>query len=215
MEVNMLNMHVDLSKYALKWAAENIQNKIIESAKLIEQFITIFLKGIVHPKIKVWCSSAYRKGIQDVGDFVSSVEHKLIFLTQTIAVCQSYNWIQWDSQLWEKKKHTKTKPNETLWLLMISVRFMIFCLILLLKPWFPLHLSPWPYLSPDSCSDSNFLKSLFLLLTVFFNPCNNSNVSITFPRLLLTWFKYISWINWYKISYKDIAYICHIRLLTL
>ncbi len=25
--------------------------KIIESAKLIEQLITIFLKGIVHPKI--------------------------------------------------------------------------------------------------------------------------------------------------------------------
>ncbi len=34
------------------------------------------IKGIVHPKIKIWCLSAYPKGIQDVGDFVSSVEHK-------------------------------------------------------------------------------------------------------------------------------------------
>ncbi len=34
--------------------------------------------------------SAYPKGIQDVGDFVSSVEHKQRFLTQTVVVCQSY-----------------------------------------------------------------------------------------------------------------------------
>ncbi len=33
-------------------------------------------KGIVHPKMKILCLSAYPKGIQDVGDFVSSVEHK-------------------------------------------------------------------------------------------------------------------------------------------
>ncbi len=37
------------------------------------------IKGIVHPKMKIWCLSAYPKGIQDVGDFVSSVEHKLDF----------------------------------------------------------------------------------------------------------------------------------------
>ncbi len=30
------------------------------------------------------------QGIQDVGDFVSSVEHKQRCLTQTVAVCQSY-----------------------------------------------------------------------------------------------------------------------------
>ncbi len=30
----------------------------------------------------------------DVGEFVSSVEHKPRFLTQTIAVCQSYNGSQ-------------------------------------------------------------------------------------------------------------------------
>ncbi len=71
-------------------------------------------KGIVHPKMKIWCLSAYPQGIQDVGDFVSSVEHKRRCLTQTIAVCQSYNGSQWDSRLWEKKKKTytdKTKLN--------------------------------------------------------------------------------------------------------
>ncbi len=47
------------------------------------------IKGIVHPKMKIWCLSAYPQGIQDVGDFVSSVEHKQRFLTQTIAICQS------------------------------------------------------------------------------------------------------------------------------
>ncbi len=32
------------------------------------------LKGIVHPKMKIWCLSAYPQGIRDVGDFVSSVD---------------------------------------------------------------------------------------------------------------------------------------------
>ncbi len=61
----------------------------------------------------IWCLSAYRKGIQDVGDFVSSVEHKQRFLTQTVAVCQTYNWSQRDSQLWETKKTytDKTRLN--------------------------------------------------------------------------------------------------------
>ncbi len=56
------------------------------------------IKGIVHPKMKMWCLSTYPQGIQDVGDFVSSVEHKQRFLTQTVAVCQSYNSVpvaQW------------------------------------------------------------------------------------------------------------------------
>ncbi len=71
------------------------------------------LKGIVHPKMKILCSSAYPKGIQDVGDFVSSVEHKQRFLTRTVAVCQSYNGSQWYSRLWERKKTytDKTKLN--------------------------------------------------------------------------------------------------------
>ncbi len=71
------------------------------------------IKGIVHPKMQIWCLSAYPKGIQDVGDFVSSVEHKWRFLTQTVAVRQSYNVSQWDSRLWERKKTytDKTKLN--------------------------------------------------------------------------------------------------------
>ncbi len=54
------------------------------------------------------------QGIQDVGDFVSSVEHKQRYLTHTIAVCQSYNCSQWDSRLWEMKnihRQNQIKPN--------------------------------------------------------------------------------------------------------
>ncbi len=71
------------------------------------------IKGIVHPIMKIWCVTAHPKIIQDVGDFVSSVEHKGRFLTQTVAVCQSYNGSQWYSRLWEKKKSytDKTKLN--------------------------------------------------------------------------------------------------------
>ncbi len=32
-----------------------------------QQFL---FKGIVQPKIKIWCVSAYPKGIQDVSDFL-------------------------------------------------------------------------------------------------------------------------------------------------
>ncbi len=78
-----------------------------------QQYCEIFLlfKGIVHPKMKIWCLSAYPQGIQDVGNFVSSVEHKQRCLTQTVAVHQSYNGSQWDPRLWESKKLTQTKPN--------------------------------------------------------------------------------------------------------
>ncbi len=36
----------------------------------------------------IWSLSAYPQGMHDVGDFVSSVEHKHRFLTQTVADCQ-------------------------------------------------------------------------------------------------------------------------------
>ncbi len=49
------------------------------------------LKGVVHFEIKIWYLSAYPKGIQDVGAFFSSVDPILIFLGQTVLVCQSYN----------------------------------------------------------------------------------------------------------------------------
>ncbi len=50
-----------------------------------------FIKGIVHFEIKMWYLSAYPKGIQDVGVFFSSVDPILMFLGQTVLVCQSYN----------------------------------------------------------------------------------------------------------------------------
>ncbi len=87
------------SKYPCKWVI-----------KLFTQPIC-FMKGIVQSKIQIWCLSAYTKGILYVGDFVSSVEHKLRFWTQIVAVWQAYNGSQWDPRLWEKKKHTQTKPN--------------------------------------------------------------------------------------------------------
>ncbi len=49
------------------------------------------VKGIVHFEIKIWYLSAYPKGIQDVGLFFSSVDPILMFLGQTVLVCQSYN----------------------------------------------------------------------------------------------------------------------------
>ncbi len=53
----------------------------------------------------MWCLSAYPlQSIQDVFHFVSSVEHKPRFLTQTVAVCQSYNLSQW-AQSFESKKN--------------------------------------------------------------------------------------------------------------
>ena len=48
-------------------------------------------KGIVHFEIKFWYVLAYLKGIQDVGVFFSAVVSILIFLGQTVLVCQSYN----------------------------------------------------------------------------------------------------------------------------
>ncbi len=50
-----------------------------------------YIKGIVHFEIKMWYLSAYPKGIQDVGVFFSSVDPILMFLGQTVLVCQSYN----------------------------------------------------------------------------------------------------------------------------
>ncbi len=50
-----------------------------------------YIKGIVHFENKIWYLSAYPKGIQDVGVFFSSVDPILMFLGQTVLVCQSYN----------------------------------------------------------------------------------------------------------------------------
>ncbi len=60
---------------------------------LVEPNCPVFccFKGIVHFEIKMWYLSAYPKGIQDVGVFFSSVDPILMFLGQTVLVCQSYN----------------------------------------------------------------------------------------------------------------------------
>ncbi len=54
-------------------------------------YCVMTFKGIVHFEIKIWYLSAYPKGIQDVGVFFSSVDQILMFLGQTVLVCQSYN----------------------------------------------------------------------------------------------------------------------------
>jgi len=53
------------------------------------------MEGIVHFKINFWYVLAYLKGIQDVSVFVPALVSILIFLGQTIFVCQSYNGGLW------------------------------------------------------------------------------------------------------------------------
>jgi len=50
---------------------------------------------LVHFEIIFWYVLAYLKGIQDVGVFVSTVFSILVFLGQTVLVCQSYNGGIW------------------------------------------------------------------------------------------------------------------------
>jgi len=45
------------------------------------------IKGIVHFEINFWYVSAYFKGIQEVGVFVSTVFSILTFFGQTVVVC--------------------------------------------------------------------------------------------------------------------------------
>ncbi len=79
----------------------------------------VLFKGIVHPKNKNVMFICLPPGHQDVGDFVSSVEHKQRILTQTVAVWQSYNASQWAQNLWEQIKHAQTNSKKTLLLLTI------------------------------------------------------------------------------------------------
>jgi len=55
----------------------------------------MLVKGIVHFEIHFWYVLAYLKGIRDVGVFASTVVSILIFLGQTVLVCQSYNGGLW------------------------------------------------------------------------------------------------------------------------
>ncbi len=72
---------------------------------------TIIVKGIVHFEIKIWYLSAYPKGIQDVGVFFSSVDPILMFLGQTVLVCQSYNGRYRSLSLWEGKRTCTEKSK--------------------------------------------------------------------------------------------------------
>ncbi len=61
------------------------------------------IKGIVHPKMKIWCLSAYPQGIQDFGDFVSSVEHKRRFLLKPLLSVSHIMSVN-GTQVFERKK---------------------------------------------------------------------------------------------------------------
>ncbi len=71
----------------------SVRSTLRTKATTEQHFLSAFsyLKGIVHFEIKIWYLSAYPKGIQDVGVFFSSVDPILMFLGQTVLVCQSYN----------------------------------------------------------------------------------------------------------------------------
>ncbi len=113
LDVNGLSSRIyywEIQKYQSFWVGWVINFKHVggdnhcwDAVLTTTTSICLVVKGIVHPKMKMLCLYAYPQGIQDVGDFVSSVEHKWRFLTQTVAVCQSYNGSQWDPRLWESK----------------------------------------------------------------------------------------------------------------
>ncbi len=66
-----------------------LKSFFLSERKLLNAILRV--KGIVHFEVKIWYLSAYPKGIQDVGVFFSSVDPILMFLGQTVLVCQSYN----------------------------------------------------------------------------------------------------------------------------
>ncbi len=68
-----------------------LTNRLFKESSVKKLMYYIEVKGIVHFEIKIWYLSAYPKGIQDVGVFFSSVDPILMFLGQTVLVCQSYN----------------------------------------------------------------------------------------------------------------------------
>ncbi len=73
------------------WEESVLMRAARENSKSVLDDTNENLKGIVHFEIKIWYLSAYPKGIQDVGVFFSSVDPILMFLGQTVLVCQSYN----------------------------------------------------------------------------------------------------------------------------
>ncbi len=88
----------DLREFALEF------RNIAEGLGYNDSALKDLFKGIVHFEIKIWYVSAYPKGIQDVGVFFSSVDPILMFLGQTVLVCQSYNGRYRSLSLWEGKR---------------------------------------------------------------------------------------------------------------
>jgi len=67
-----------------------------DSPSSFRKDVIMLFKGIVHFEMIFFIYVlAYLKGIQDVGVFVSKVFSILIFLGQTVLVCQSYNGGLW------------------------------------------------------------------------------------------------------------------------
>jgi len=66
------------------------------------------IKGIVHFEINFWYVLAYLKGIQDLGVFVFAVFSILIFLGQTVLVCQPFIMEVYGHHL---KEHAQRSPN--------------------------------------------------------------------------------------------------------
>ncbi len=58
--------------------------------------------------MKSWYVSAYPQGIQDVGDFISSLELKLKFFLKSVSHVMAVNGTHGFES---KKKHTPTKPS--------------------------------------------------------------------------------------------------------
>jgi len=82
-----------LTYYTLMVKCYHLKDIFVKIQQLC--YTAVILKGIVHLEINFWYVLAYLKGIQDVGVFVSTVFSILIFLGQTLLVCQSYNGGLW------------------------------------------------------------------------------------------------------------------------
>jgi len=67
----------------------------------------VWIEGIVHFEIIFWYVLAYLEGIQDLGVFVFTVVSILIFLGQTVLVCQSYK-----GGLWGPPQRACTKKSK-------------------------------------------------------------------------------------------------------
>ncbi len=77
-----------------------------------KMFFGQHVKGIVHPKMKMCCLSAYPQSIQDVDEFVSSVEHKTnIFYLKPLQSVSHIMAVNGTHGFESKTKHTQTKPN--------------------------------------------------------------------------------------------------------